>query len=116
MDVIDFRTAADKIRGQLVPVNDWVLVRTDPLPEKQGSIFLPQKGLVYTATVLAIGPKVKSDLKKGEKVAFIRWHLEHQQAKQTKEVLEELGADFGLVKERDILFAFDAKEKVEISL
>lgn len=115
------------------PKNDWILVRTDPLPEKIGSILLPKKGSIYTATVLAVGrgadipidhnkPEVKrfipTDVKPGERVAFLRWTVESEQGKQVSSAFEELGANIALIKERDILFVLELEpgEKVELTL
>lgn len=115
------------------PKNDWILVRTDPLPEKNGSILLPSKGTTYTATVLAVGPGaeipldhnqpekkrfISTDVKPGEKIAFLRWAIESQQGKAVGSTFEDLGADIALIKERDILFVLELEpgEKVELSL
>lgn len=115
------------------PMNDWVLIRMDPLPEKLGSIVLPSKGHVRTATVLDVGPGadisldhnkpeakrfITTDVKVGEKIAFLRWAVESQQGTQLASTFEELGADIALIKERDILFVMELEpgEKVELSL
>lgn len=115
------------------PLNDWILIRMDPLPEKLGSIILPSKGHVRTASVLSVGcgaeisldhnkPEAKrfipTDVKVGEKIAFLRWAVESQQGTQLASTFEELGADIALIKERDILFVMDLEpdEKVELSL
>lgn len=122
-----------ELMGWPQPKNDWILVRTDPLPEQKGGILLPKKGDVYTATVLATGrgavipldhnkPDEKrfipTDVKPGERVAFLRWTIESQQGKQVASTFEELGADIALIKERDILFVLELEpgEKVELSL
>jgi hypothetical protein len=114
-------------------MNDWVLIRTDPLPERRGSILLPNKGEIYTATVLSVGKGaeipldhnqpgkkiyIPTDVKPGEKVAFLRWAIESQQGKALGGTFEELGADIALIKERDILFVLELEpgEKVELSL
>lgn len=115
------------------PMNDWVLVRLDPLPEKLGSILLPSKGHIYTATVLSVGPGAEipldhnrpekkrffpTDVRAGEKVVFLRWAVEGRQGKAVRSTFEELGADIALIKERDILFVMELApgEKVELSL
>lgn len=94
----------------------------DPLPEKEGSIFLPNKGRVRTATVLRVGPgrpvgsrRVPVGVERGERVAFYREHLEHQQGKQIVAALRELGEDLGLIRGPDILFAFPMHEEVRVS-
>lgn len=115
------------------PKNDWILVLTDPLAEKHGSIILPGKGSIYTATVLAVGPGteipidhnkpeekrfIPTDVKPGEMVAFLRWTIESQQGKAVKSTFEELGANIALIKERDILFVLELEpdEKVVLTL
>lgn len=114
------------------PINDWVLVRMDPLPKKIGGIFLPNEGHIYTATVLAAGPGVElvidhqrpdkkrfipTEVRPGERIAFLRWAVESQGG-ALRSTLAELGADIALIKERDILFVLelDPGEKVELSL
>lgn len=116
-----------------VPKNDWILVRTDPLPERSHTILTLSKGDIYTATVLAVGrgveipldhnkPEVKkfipTTVKPGEKVAFLRWTIESQQGKAVTCSFEELGANLALIKERDILLILELEpgEKVELSL
>lgn len=115
------------------PMNDWVLIKTDPLPEQRGSILLPNKGEIYTATVLAVGPGaeiqldhskpdekryIPTSVKPGEKVAFLRWVIENLQNRAMRSTLEDLGADIALIKERDILFILEIPpgEKIELSL
>jgi co-chaperonin GroES (HSP10) len=102
----------------LRPLGDWVLVRLDPLPEKVGTIFVTGSSAerLRTATVKLVGPgrrcangmrRVPIGVVPGERVAFWREHLEHQQGKQLMGVLAELGDDLGLIREGDILYAFE---------
>lgn len=97
----------------LRPTGDGVLVRMDPIPEKQGLVFLPAGGRVRTGEVLAVGPGrrtkqgtvIPMDLEKGERIAFYRENFEHLQGKMIVRKLAELGDDLGLLSARDILFA-----------
>lgn len=100
------------------PFHDWLVVKLDPIPEKIGSIFIDGSAAerLRTATVVSVGPGVylKMTAKRrpvavipGEKVAFFREHLEHQQGKQVVRVLlSELGDDIGLIRETDVLYAW----------
>ncbi len=102
----------------LKPNGEWILVRIDPFPEtKNGVIILEDTttNKVRTGTVLAVGPgnrakdtgeRIPVRLEKGEKVAFLRWNLEHQNGKRLLAFLEGFGDDLGLIKARDVLFAF----------
>lgn len=108
------------------PLNDWILVRLDPFAERYGALVLTQdnaRNNVRTATVLAIGKGKRRGMARepvgvhvGEKVAFLRWHLEHGSGKSTTSVLNTLGEDLGLVKGEDILFAFPPGTHVEVTL
>jgi co-chaperonin GroES (HSP10) len=96
------------------PSSDHVLVLLDPLKEYDGLIKLPHGNRVRTGVVKAVGPgragkrggRKGLDVKEGEKVAFFREHLEHQQGKEIVRRLAEIG-DWGLLREEDILFALD---------
>ena len=100
------------------PFHDWLVVKLDKLPEKIGSIFIDGSAAerLRTATVISTGPGVYLKLTAqrrpvavipGEKVAFFREHLEHQQGKQMVRVLlSELGDDIGLIREPDVLYAW----------
>lgn len=103
------------------PLHDWILVKYDPLPEKEGSLFLVHGSRVRTATVLRTGPgRVRSDgsqefmdLQPGERVVFYREHLEHGQGKQLGAVMGELGEDLALIRVPDVLFVL--LEEVHVS-
>jgi hypothetical protein len=70
------------------PLRSQVFVRTELLPEKIGSIYLPPNmrtnyhGLVaifvFFGRVLSVGPKVKC-LKPGDRIAFPRLYFAHWQ-------------------------------------
>jgi len=109
----------------ITPLSDWVLVELDPFEEKgPDSIILvgnvdAQK--VRTATVRAVGRGKKVDdhrtpvgVEVGEKVAFLRWHLEHKNGKQMSAALEGFGENLGLIRSNDILFAYVAGEEVRV--
>lgn len=107
------------------PINDYVLLELDPLPEKTKSgIILPGDSAgekIRTGTVLRVGPgkwsgnhRVPVGVEPGEKVAFLRWHLEHKIGKTVTGFLANLGENQGVIRKDDILFAFLAGEKVEI--
>lgn len=106
------------------PMNDWVLVNIDPLPNKKGSIFVLEDSTVNTVrtgTVVSTGRGKKTStgviptgLEKGEKVAFFRWNLEHKNGQQISAFLEGIGEELGLIKASDILFAYSAHENIEV--
>ena len=100
------------------PLHDWLVVKLDKLPEKIGSIFVDGTAAerMRTATVLRVGPgkylpgtsvRAPIEVQAGDKVAFFREHLEHQQGKQiTRALLSELDGDIGLIREPDVLYAW----------
>ena len=98
---------------KLRPLNDWVLVKCEVIPEKIGNIFLPHGTRMRTGEVLAVGPgrvykdqkhRTPPDVTVGERVAFFRETLETQQGKTIVGVLQDLGDDLGLIRASDILF------------
>lgn len=108
------------------PLNDLVLVKIDkPAEMRGGLIIVPDASVnnIRTATVLRIGPgkvgkgghRIPTGLEVGEKVAFLRWHLEHQNGKAQTECLRDLGDDVGLIKVQDILCTWPATEKVDVT-
>ena len=108
------------------PINDWVLVKMDDLPEQRGGILLTvdsSANTVRTATVLKVGKGKRTGegyyrhpgVKPGEKVAFFRWHQEHKPGKQLAAYMAEVGDDLGLLKAEDILFAYDATDNIEVT-
>ena len=106
------------------PMNDWVLVQMDPLPEKHGSILVLEDSsanTVRTGLVVGVGKGRKTeggyrtpDIAQGERVAFFRWNLEHKSGKQITTFLEGMGEDLGLIKAADILFAYPGDQHVEV--
>lgn len=107
----------------LRPLSDRILVELDPMKEesKGGIILVGDKSTeaVRTGTVVRVGPGKKAGharaplgVEIGEKVAFFRWHQEHQQGKQMTHVL---GPDHVLIKAEDVLFAFDKSVAVEVN-
>lgn len=88
------------------PVNDWVLVKMDPLETHAGAIIIPDTALGQDhrkATVVSAGPEA-TGLTEGDRVVFNRAHGEHLQGKR---LVRELGDDQLLLKVDDILFAFE---------
>lgn len=110
----------------LKPLHDWVLVKMDPFPEKQGSIIVLEDSSpnrIRTGTVLLVGAGLRDEkgerihvgLGEGERVAFFRWNLEHQNGKRVTAFLEGFGDDLGLIRAKDILMAWSANEKVNVT-
>jgi co-chaperonin GroES (HSP10) len=112
---------------KLRPLSDRILLQLDPLPEetKGGIILVSDNSVsnVRTGTVLRVGPglvnkygyRIPVGVEPGERVAFLRWHLEHQSGKRIMSFLAGLGEDLGLIRGPDVLFAFPPSMKVEIS-
>jgi len=73
-----------EIGYKIHPLRNLVMVRTDPIPDKIGSIYLPPKLQTFygelphlqliTATILSAGKDVKG-VKVGDRVAFTRLHF-----------------------------------------
>jgi co-chaperonin GroES (HSP10) len=104
------------------PLHDWLLVKLEPLAEMRGSLFVPNAIRVRKGTVLRVGPgrwqgavRVAPALAPGDRIAFFREHLEHQQGKQLVATLRELDGDLGLLRVPDVLFVLSDKEDVELS-
>lgn len=97
---------------KLRPLGDGILVRMDPLPEKQGLLFVPGGTRVRTGEVLEVGPgrpnkrgaRRPLGLEVGERIAFFREHFEHRPGKELAHRLAELGDDLGLLHVEDVLF------------
>lgn len=105
----------------LRPLHDWLLVKVDPFKQKFESIWAPDTTQrIRTAIVLDTGKgkvlpngvKLPCGVEKGEKVAFFREHLEHQQGKQLVSTLKELGDDLALLRVADVLFVIDGEIEV----
>lgn len=96
------------------PLLDWMVVKLEPLPnETPGGIFLVPSAAerVRMGTVLRVGPgrwegavRVPVGVKPGDRVAFFRENLEHQQGQQLARVLHELEEDVGMIRASDILY------------
>ena len=109
------------------PCHDSLLVKMDPIPEKQGSLIILEDSSpnrVRTGQGLKVGPGVRNEktgertpvgIEQGEKVAFFRWNLEHQNGKRIASFLEAFGEDLGLIRARDILLAWAPGEEVQIT-
>jgi co-chaperonin GroES (HSP10) len=106
------------------PRQDCVLVKLDPLKDETRNGIIVMKDTtaqrVMTGTVLKVGSgklsnkgvRIPVGVEPGERIAFFRWNLEHQQGKQITRALEELGEDIGLIRAPDILFAFTGDLRV----
>lgn len=107
----------------LKPLHDWIVVKMEPVPQKRGELFLVHGDRVRTGVVLSIGPgkctkegnRIPIGLEKGERVAFFRENLEHQQGKQILSAIKEVGDDIGLIRANDVLFVIAAGENLQIS-
>ena len=110
---------------ELEPLQDCVLVKVDPLKDEErgGVIILKDTTAqtVMTGTVLKVGrgkrskktgERVPVGVEPGERIAFFRWNMEHQQGKQLSRVLEDLGDNVALLRSTDILFAFTGELRV----
>ena len=108
------------------PRQDVVIVKMDPIEDKlrSGVIILKDTTAqrVRTATVVKVGPgrrnaktgeRIPVGVEPGERVAFFRWHQEHQQGKALLKFFGELGEDMALIRQADILFAFTGDLEVE---
>jgi|HubBroStandDraft_2_1064218.scaffolds.fasta_scaffold1437362_1 co-chaperonin GroES (HSP10) len=116
-----------KRRGIWTPLGDRIMVKLDPLKEvSKGGIALISDNTVSpvrTGLVLRVGPgswvgsrRQPIGVEPGERVAFLRWHLEHQSGKQIMHALSQLEDDVGLLKDEDILFAFPSEQSIEVTL
>lgn len=116
--------------NKIEPKLDWLLVELDKPEEKEGSIILmpSDENNKFTGTVVAVGPgkynskggRNRVGVEVGEKVAFLRWHLEHKTGKSIRSLLggleiESVKGELGLIREPDVLFAFDKNDKVSVS-
>lgn len=101
------------------PLQDWLVVKLDPLPETtSGGLVLPNgtSGMERqrTGTVLRVGPGVTrkgvlqpAGVSPGERIAFFRENLEHQQGKEMVRLLHELEENTGMIRQNDILFVVE---------
>lgn len=85
MDDSRIKDTWDELGFKIRPTSWTVMVRTDPVPEKVGLIWIPPDSAMLfnrelphmklvTATVLAVGPKAKM-VKVGDRVVFKRVHF-----------------------------------------
>jgi co-chaperonin GroES (HSP10) len=102
------------------PLSGWILLALEPPAVRSKLLEVPGGGhsAVRKARVVAVGEG--KPLKRGvepmfvqpgERVAFLRWHGEHQPGKANAKALEQIGLDMGedllLVRQADILFVLD---------
>lgn len=95
----------------------------EPIPEKIGSLYTVHGDRVRMGTVLAVGPGRYTDLgkripigvEKGERIAFFRENLEHQQGKQLLAALQDLGDDLGMLRGPDVLFVVAPGAEIQLS-
>ena len=107
----------------LKPLHDWLVVKMEPIPEKHRELFLVHGDRVRMGTVLEVGPgrhgtdggRLRVGVEKGERVAFFRENLEHQQGKQILDAIKDLGDDIGLIRANDVLFVVTPRENIQVS-
>ena len=99
-------------------LNDWVLIKVDPLPKENvtlGGILLTEPHMARTGVVLFFGqgkryhdgPYRKVDLSVGDHVAFFAGNMDTKQGKAIQAYIEE---DEALLPETAVLFAFTLEE------
>lgn len=98
----------------LRPQSDWALVQMEPVGEARsaGGIVLTRPELVRKGTVLAVGPGRKyvdgpyrgTELKIGDRVAFLAATMDTQQGRQLAHTLDK---DQALIRETDVLFVIE---------
>lgn len=97
------------------PLNNWVLVKLDPEPPavyNGGTIIMMHPALIRQGSVVRVGPgRTFSDgvykhteLKVGERVAFLSAVLDTKQGHQIEGTLSEGEA---LIREDDVLFVIE---------
>lgn len=111
------------------PLSDWLVVKVAPFDKRSSIIDLPgaNESAVRKGEVLEVGPgRAKTDtaghepmdVKVGEKIVFLRWHGEHRPGKAQVEALAkwsaELGEDLMMIRQNDILFAYEGDVKVDV--
>ena len=101
-------------------LHDWVMVRLDKPPTTMtptSTIIVPDVGAgalrMRTGVLLQVGPgrwakgglrRLPVGLEVGEKVAFFRENLEHQQGKQLTRMMQEMDEDTALIRAADVLY------------
>lgn len=109
---------------KLRPINDWVLIKIEPSTQPSKTIFLTEGNRVLTAIVTDVGPGKLDEnqvfqptqVRPGEKVALFKEHLAHKQGKEIASALTELGDNYALVREMDILFVLPPTSDVRVSV
>ena len=96
------------------PLNDWVLVKLDPLDDRTTDVglVLVRPQTVRTGTVLRAGVDrlyidgvvKRTEIKTGERIAFLAGTLDNKQGQQ---ITYTLGEDQALMRESDILFVIE---------
>jgi co-chaperonin GroES (HSP10) len=100
------------------PWSDWVLVAAEPHAQRSVVLAAAGESVVRKGTVRAVGPGKPTargrdpiGVRPGERVAFLRWHVEHGPGKASARALSiALGAegeDLVVVREGDILFVME---------
>ena len=91
---------------QVRPLHDWVYVELEEAPQP-GLIASPNPEPVRTAKVLSVGPGrstkktcVRSEVRPGDRIAFLMATLETGQGRS---IVNQLEKGFGLIRESDIL-------------
>jgi co-chaperonin GroES (HSP10) len=103
------------------PYGGHVLVREHPRAKKSKVLeLITNESNVLTGEVLQVGPgavgkkgRVAPTVQVGEKVAFLRWHKEHQAGRAVQHALEGEGEGLSILSERDILFVYDGDIEVD---
>jgi co-chaperonin GroES (HSP10) len=107
------------------PNNDRVLVKVDPLKDEvRGGVIVmanTSAQTIRTGTILSVGKgrvskesgeHLPMELKVGDKIGFLRWHLEHKNGKQLTSTLSTLDEEVGILKEYDVLFVIEGEVRV----
>lgn len=103
-------------------LHDWLLVEMQPFPEQIGSIILTEKsaeGQLRIGKVVQVGPGtayasgnfVPVTVSVGDMVVFHPWNLGHKQGRALGHALEEMGSNYGLIRERDVLMYYPPTEE-----
>jgi co-chaperonin GroES (HSP10) len=96
------------------PLNDWILVKLEPIETQIGSIIVPMGVAYRRAVVLATGPGTElpsghrqpTGVEPGDRIIFHRAHGEH---KQGRTLIKELGGEMLLLKPIDVLVVYEGE-------
>ena len=102
------------------PLQDWLTVKLDPLPETtQSGLFLSASAQERqrSGTVLRIGPGRPSttarrkpmEVSPGDRIVFFRENLEHSQGKAMTRLMHELEENTGMIRMVDILYVIEGE-------